>query len=366
VGESEYYPPCESRGGWRRADGEKEARELAGVDLRSLERARLWNLGLGFASSVVVIRKGYLVAEWHEGGATPETCFNIYSCTKSFTGTAFGILFGEGLDNGARGVSLESPAYAFLPEGWPLTDPRKERILLRHLLSMTSGIAGESFGLYGFRTAPGVSAFAAALGRAPFLHRDTGRPISVAGLVADPGTRWDYSDPAFAHLSLAFWHAAGQELRDFMHGRVFEPIGVENVHWPLLGLADDGIGRHCNPSGGIYISAREFARFGYLMLRGGRWGGRQIVPRGWLEVATRSSQELYPVYGLTWWVNHEGKLWPGVPPDAFAAMGFKTNLCCIIPSLDVVAVRIGLGPTEPTEFAAAPFLRAIAEAVVEP
>ncbi len=359
-----YFPPCESCGGWRRAEDRRSAADLAGMDASVLDEARRWNASLGFASSVVVIRRGHLVAEWHEGGAAPETSFNIYSCTKSFTGTAYGILFGEraGRDSAGGRVGLDSAAYAFLPEGQPLTDPRKERITLRHLLSMCSGIAGESHGLYGFRTEPGVSAFRAALGHAPFLARDTGERISVANLVAEPGSRWDYSDPAFAHLSLAFYHLTGQELGQFMQERVFRKIGIENAWWSLLGLEGDGIGRHCNPSGSIYLSARDFARFGYLMLRRGRWQEEQIVPASWLDVATRSSQPHYPVYGLTWWTNHGGTFWPGVPGDAFAAMGFKTNLCCIVPSLDLVVVRLGLGPTDPTEFVAAPFLAAVSRA----
>ena len=57
-------------------------------------------------------------------------------------------------------------------------------------------------------------------------------------------------------------------------------------------------------------------------------------------------------------------MWDGVPHDAFAAMGYNTNLCCVIPSLDLVIVRIGAGPTQSTEVIAAPFLAAVAAAVV--
>ena len=361
-----YYPPPESKGGWRSLTEAAQVRAVAGMDLDKLSPARAWNAQFPVASAVVVVRHGYLVAEWYENGARPDTTFNIYSCTKSFTGTAYGILF----DDGRRGelhsgqtVDLDSPAYAHIPAGHPLTDPRKERILFRHLLSMTSGIPGESIGIYGIPTAPGVNPFEAALGRFPIKARDVPAELWASTLAAEPGGRWDYSDPAFSHLSLAFRAITGQELSEFMQERVFGPIGIENLTWDLLGIEDGRIGQHSNPCGSIHVSARELARFGYLMAHQGVWAGRQLVAPWWLELCTRTSQALNTAYGLTWWVNTHGT-WPGVPHDAFAAMGFNTNLCCVIPSLDLVVVRIGLGPTESTEVIAAPFLAAVAQAVI--
>jgi CubicO group peptidase (beta-lactamase class C family) len=149
-----------------------------------------------------------------------------------------------------------------------------------------------------------------------------------------------------------------------MQERVFDPLGIENLAWDTLGIDDGWVGRHTNPFSGIHISARELARFGYLMLRGGAWKGRGIVPPWWLELATRSSQSANPGYGLTWWANTQGALWEAVPHDAFAAMGYNTNLCCVIPSHDLVIVRIGAGPTQSTEVIAAPFLAAVAAAVM--
>ena len=118
----------------------------------ALAPARAWNRQHGVPSSVVIIRRGYLVAEWHENGAGSETRFNIHSCTKSLTGTAYGMMFDD-VRRGRLAVAadLDSPAYASIPAGHPLTDPRKERITLRHLLSMSSGIPGESIGAYGVR-----------------------------------------------------------------------------------------------------------------------------------------------------------------------------------------------------------------------
>jgi len=74
------------------------------------------------------------------------------------------------------------------------------------------------------------------------------------------------------------------------------------------------------------------------------FAGHEIVSGKWREKATQTSQPLNKDYGYTWWVNTQGTLWQGVPKDAFAAMGFNSNKCYVIPSLDLVVVRVGDGP----------------------
>src|SRR5258708_34299597 len=137
-------------------------------------------------------------------------------------------------------IDLESPAYGFIPEGHPLTDPRKEAIRLKHLMSMTSGIPGQSQGLLGVAVTPGNGEFELALGKE---HSRFG--ISAATMMAELGKIWDYSDAGFAHLSLIFSKVTGQEIFDFMKERVFQPIGVQNAGWDLQGGAGH-IGPHTN------------------------------------------------------------------------------------------------------------------------
>ena len=299
------------------------------------------------------------------GWRRPQTRYNIHSCSKSFTGTAYGMLFDEARHAAAPAVDLDGPAYAYIPEGHPLTDPRKDGILLRHLLSMSSGIPGESIGAFGVTAAPGVDPFEAALGYQPLRARETGQEIWASRLAADPGTRWDYSDPAFAHLSLAFRNIAGRELAEFMQERVLGPIGIEGLEWDQMGNVGGRIGCHTMPFSGVHVSARELARFGYLMLRRGNWQGQQLVPGWWLDLCTRTSQPMNPRYGFTWWVNTQGTLWPAAPRDAFSALGYNTNLCAVIPSLDLVVVRTGNGPTEQTETTTPPFFASIVDAIAD-
>ena len=262
-GAIEYYPPPESKGGWRVLADADQARELSGMDTLALAPARAWNRQFDVPSVVAIVRRGYLVAEWYEKGTYPDTRFNIHSCTKSFTGTAFGLLFDDarrGMLDEKTAVELDSSAYTYIPEGHPLTDPRKEGITLRHLLSMCSGIPGESIGIFGVHPEPGVNAFEAALGRFPLRGREVSGDLWSSRLAAQPGARWDYSDPAFAHLALVFANVTGREVSGFMQERVFDPVGIENLAWDTLGIDDGGIGEHTNPFSGIHISARELAR----------------------------------------------------------------------------------------------------------
>jgi len=356
-----YYPPPESAGGWRRCKNNKEVRELAAMDPQKLDLVGRENTVLyGGPWALLVVRHGYIAGEWMGVPAMPQTTFDVWSCTKSATGIAYGLLLDDSRnhrlpDDGQ--IDLESQAYSYIPEGHPLTDPAKEQIRLRHLLSMTSGIPGEDHGIEGIAVSPGGGEYEFALGREADRFGD-----SVARLYAPPGKAWDYSDAAFAHLSLIFFHVAGREIADFMKARVFQPIGIENSGWDLQG-GGGNLGPHTNAHSGLRLSARDFARLGYLLLRGGTWNGKQIVPKWWIDLATKKTQDLNPGYGYTFWVNTDGQLWPHVPKDAFAFMGYATNRCYVVPSLDLVVVRLGYGPQPigPVEIPLTSIVAAVAE-----
>jgi len=338
-----YYPPPESAGGWRWIEKPEDVRTLAGMDPHRLELVQQGQEFLygGDSWGIVIIRRGYLVRELYTFNVLIPTRFDIWSGTKSFTGTAWGLLLEEGRHKrlpGGQHVTLDSPAYAFIPPGHPLTDPRKERITFRYLLTMTSGIPGEASGLIGMATATAHGPFEHALGRCPNRF---GRWADR--LTSEPGSRWEYSDPAMAHLSLAFAHVMGQEMSDTLQERIFAPIGIENLSWDVQG-GSGFIGPHTNAHTGIHVSARELARFGYLALHGGQWRGEQLIPTWWMDLATKTSQDLNPAYGYTWWVNSRGARWPGLPRDAFALEGYRANRCYVVPSLDLVVARVGSGP----------------------
>lgn len=338
-----YTPPPESAGGWRWCKTPEEVRSLTGMNPDKLKLLKEEQLQL-FAGpwQIIIVRKGYLVAEWYGVPTMPTTTFDGWSSTKSSTGIAFGLLLDDSrhhkLPNDAQ-IDLDTPIYDYVPEGFPLTDPEKKKIKLRHVLSMTSGLAGEDHGLIGLSAAPGGGDFEIALGKQPNRFG-----YSAAKLTGEPGTVWEYSDTGFAHLSLFFYHAAGRELADFMKERVFDPIGIENFGWDKQGGVAGNIGPHTNPHSGLRFSGRDFARLGYLMAHDGKWGSKEIIPHWWIELATKSSQQLNPKYGYTFWVNTNGALWPSAPRDTFAFRGFTASRLYVVPSLDLVVARLGYAP----------------------
>jgi CubicO group peptidase (beta-lactamase class C family) len=85
------------------------------------------------------------------------------------------------------------------------------------------------------------------------------------------------------------------------------------------------------------MSTRDHARFGYLLLRQGKWGDRQIVSEAWVRQATTRGKT-GPDYGYLWWLNTEGKTWPDVPRTSFAALGAGSNAIWIDPEHDLVVV----------------------------
>jgi CubicO group peptidase (beta-lactamase class C family) len=334
-----YFPPADDDGGWRFATSDEAVREMAGLNpdvLELLAREQEWQYG-GDSWALSIVRHGTLAAEFRTFNVIDGTRFDVWSTTKSFTSLAFGILFDD-LGVGSR-ITLDSPAYDYIPAGFPLTDSRKTEITIGHLLSMTAGFVGGARGIsFGTPTRLGEGLFEYALGRVTNRYGfDAGR------LTADPGTSWEYSDPGYAHLSLIFSHVAGQELDTFLNERLFQPIGIPPVSWTRSG-GGALVGPHTVPHTGLVLSARELARCGYLLLHGGAWNGNQIIGENWISKATRPSQSLNPHYGLGMWVNTAGTLWPSLPTDAFAMMGYRGNRCWVIPSLDLVVARAACGP----------------------
>ena len=149
----------------------------------------------------------------------------------------------------------------------------------------------------------------------------------------DPARNGDYNNTGLAMLSPLFRAATGEAIDQYLDARVFRPIGIAPSDWTWEQNAGYPL-----PFSGLHITARALARFGLLVLREGRWQDRQIVAADWLATAVRPSQSLDTSYSYLWWNNTTGK-WPGVPADAFAAIGFLDNDLLIVPSLDLIVIR---------------------------
>ncbi|HEX4146705.1 MAG TPA: serine hydrolase [Pirellulales bacterium] len=252
----------------------------------------------------LMVRHGRIVGEWYFDGTDPTTQLLVYSTTKSFSSTATGIAIADGK------LKLDTPLGQFFPDVQP---PEKKQITVGQILSMTTGLRNN--------------------GRLMEIADPFSHAMLEAPLDARPGEKWDYNNTGLSLLTPLFHAATGQGIDEFLDARVFRPIGITPADWSWDRSADQPL-----PYSGLHITARALARFGLLVLRDGRWQKRQIVPAAWLASAARPSQSLKKEYGYLWWNNTQGK-WPGVPADAFAAMGRFENEMLIVPSLDLIVIR---------------------------
>ncbi|HKB39293.1 MAG TPA: serine hydrolase [Gemmataceae bacterium] len=340
---TDYFPPPESKGGWRTllpAEGEPSAAQKAeiarkaGIDWDKLKEAWDHNAKVDGASGLLVIRKGYVVGEWYKGGDR-DKAFNIYSSSKAYTSLAFGLLLNEsegGRLPGGKKLTLDTKVCneTWLPESLPLSDPRRADITLRHLLNMASGLGPEN-------VPTGTEPFEVALGKtekSPFRM-----------LKADPGTKFYYSNAGVAHLVLVFRRAMGRDLFPFLKESVFGPVGMEKVSWQSIG-GKGHLGPYSQGYSGVHTTPREHARFCYLAMHRGNWAGKQVVPSAHYDFAW-SPSKANKTYGAQWWLEPRHK---GAPADLVQTAGALNNHGYVVPSLDLVFVRLGDGRKFPKDW----------------
>jgi CubicO group peptidase (beta-lactamase class C family) len=313
---------------WTESPPEKE-----GLDVRKLQAATDVIARISGPQGVrqcVVIRDGRLV--WRGEGI--DDLHSVWSCTKSILSLTLGLLIEDGR------CSLQTRAadiYSPLEKHYPT-------VTLRHLVTFTSG----------YRPREASASVA---------------PFEPAPPHFAPGEKFHYSWESYL-LSLLLTKIAGEPLRDLFRRRVAEPIGLDASAWRwgdwgafdhLTGLRGVAV---CGGSGlyerGVWMTARAMARVGWLLACGGRWDGRQIVAREWIEQATHSQvpagmppyepaawyRRLPGTYGYYWWTNgidSAGKrMWPAAPERTFAMQGHLNNICFILPPWRLVVVRLGM------------------------
>src|SRR5690606_22922659 len=142
-----------------------------------------------------------------------------------------------------------------------------------------------------------------------------------------PGTFWEYNDVRVNRTALALLQVWRRPLPRVLRGEVMDPIGASD-RWEWHGYQNSFVTIDGEPmqsvsggghwGGGLWMSARDMARFGYLYLRGGRWRDRQVLSREWVRMATTPTP-LQPTYGYMWWLNTGRALYPSAPESGFIA-----------------------------------------------
>lgn len=354
---SSYFPPPESQGGWRSVENADEIETIGEMDKGKIRELREWLLksdNRPFAA--VVIRRGTVVLQVERGNSATTDSRNIKSCAKAICATVLAIASEESQHcRTPRKMSFDDNAFDFIPWAQPLSDPRKAQITVKQLLNHTSGITPES------TKVPNAGPWEFILG-----HTGDARNQRLA---FDPGTDLDYGTHALYHAALVCENVTGQPYDQFAIAHLLKPLGIEKWWFEFID-GDAQHGRH--PSHAIGLPARELARIGYCMMRGGRWGGRQVIPEWFVrETAApthtvtgiktfgRDAQSFSHGWELPGLLSGEkGK---GIPQDARFKPGSGGQLIAFVPSLDLVIARQtgGSGQWEYEEF-----LRRACEAVL--
>ena len=270
----------------------------------------------------IIVKNGYIVAEWGETTRADMT----FSVTKSFLSTVVGIAWQKGL---IRDVNDQVRDY--VPDPALFAGPHNAKITWDHLLRQTSDWQGTLWGKPDWADRPE--------GQRPSDWPN--RPLS------DPGTRYKYNDVRVNLLALCALHVIRRPLPEVLREEVMEPIGASST-WRWHGYENSWIdldGRRVQSmtggghwGGGMFISARDMARFGYLFLRNGKWKDRQIVSPEWIKMA-RTPGPANQTYGyMNWFLNTDRKPFPNAPASSVTFQGNGSNIIYIDWENDLVVV----------------------------
>jgi CubicO group peptidase (beta-lactamase class C family) len=275
------------------------------------------------APSGVIVKGGYIVAEWGE----PSRVDMTFSVAKTFLTTVVGLAWQQGLIR-----DLNDRARDYMPPGVDLFEaPHNQPITWDHLLRQTSDWQGTIWGKPDWADRPeGKTA-------ADWPNRP----------LREPGTHFKYNDARINVLALAALHVLRRPLPEVLRAEVMEPIGASST-WRWYGYENSWVeidgqkmqsvsgGGHWG--GGLFINTYDMARFGYLFLRNGKWKDRPIVSEKWIQMA-RTPGTANPTYGFAnWYLNTDRKPLPPAPATAVRFVGNGNNIVYVDWDNDLVIV----------------------------
>ena len=346
-----YRVPATAGDGWSvaRADSVGLSIEKLGARERAIRAGDFPKL-----TSVAIARHGKLVYEAYFGETDVATLHNTRSVTKTVTGMLLGIAIEKGLIAG-----VDAPITSFFPDKRPFSnpDPRKEKITLQELLTMSSALEcndweddsrGNEERMYVEKDWIKFTLDLPVRGAVPDVRDGgranaddrTGRDAAERGTHADPreggdapqGRRFSYCTAGVGTLGGAIERAVKTPLADFAKSALFGPLGIEHASWRYspLGLAFTG--------GGLGLRSRDLLKLAQLYLDGGMWKGSRVVPESWVKrsVFPHARIDEKTEYGYLWWLRSftaSGKTWP-----AWLMSGNGGNKVVVVPDLRLVVV----------------------------
>lgn len=268
--------------------------------------------------SMLVVRSGHLVFERYYNGFGPDNPHDLRSATKSITS----LLTGIAIERGAV-ADVDAPLMDYLSNDYPNVRD-KDDILLRHLLTMSSGLDCDD----GDRSTRGQE---------DRMYRSDDWVEYFLSLRRShaPGDTTRYCTGGVVALGEAIAQGADQDFAAFAHDALFGPLAIQNYRWARFDNEEK-----VDTGGHLLLTPQAMAKVGMLVLNEGRWGTEQVVPAEWIERSvqprTRINGELY---GYLWWrytLRYGGP--EGEAVDVIAARGNGGQVIFVVPEYDLVAV----------------------------
>ncbi|MFX0042482.1 MAG: serine hydrolase [Candidatus Hodarchaeota archaeon] len=272
--------------------------------------------------SLLIIRNGKLIFEKYYGDSNhvfnKDSKHVLFSVTKSFTSALIGIAIDKGFI-----ASIDQYVLEFFPEyNFSNVDSRKESMTLRHLLTMTSGLA--------WSEQPTNDDL-----RRMCFSLDSVQYVLDKLMSSEPGSYYRYNSGASHLLSAIIQQTTGKTTLEFAWEYLFEPLGFDEHD--IIWMADS----HGNAFGGIglFLTPRNMAKLGQLYLSKGIWKGSRIISNQWIEISSRDHVEGIPGfiplgalsgYGFQWWISEE--------LNGYSAEGYEGKMIFVHPAKELVIV----------------------------
>jgi CubicO group peptidase (beta-lactamase class C family) len=298
-----YYPPL-TGDTW-----ETKTAASLGWDATKLQEAFDF-AGTKQTYGLIVLHHGKIVKEQYWNGWDINKQYYIASAGKSVTAYVAGIAQQDGI------ININNKVSQYLGNGWTSLPLAKENLItVKHQLSMTTGLDDN------------------------VPDQDCTTP-SCLTYKADAGTRWAYYNAPYHLVHDVLANASGKTWNAYCKEKLFDKIGMPKSFWL----------NHI-----MYCTTREAARFGSLILRKGEWNGVQLLTdQAYYTAMVNTSQTYNLSYGYLWWLNGKAScmvpglqtvfptaLTPDAPADMYCALGKDDKKIYVVPSLDVVVVRLG-------------------------
>jgi CubicO group peptidase (beta-lactamase class C family) len=324
-------------GYWPTAGWQMQPPEMLGLDPAKLMAAADFSTQFSTTQAVVVIRHGYIALEKYVGSFGMSSTHESYSMAKSFASALIGIAIGEG-----KLKSTDEKICTYYPEDWDCADPSdpRSRITVEHAMNLNTGLRWSE----NWRSD--------ASGTNDAFNPSLLSTVLARQSVEEPGVNKRYSTGDPALLTGVLQETTGMSAFNYGKMKIFDVIGAGSVRW------NSDAGGRTTTYAGLQANARDYAKFGYLYLQRGQWEGKQVVPMDWIDRTTQAAKPCEDWNQWLWHVNPPIRLGTqpascdsfyctptavaDLPPEAYFAEGINGQFIFIIPSADMVVVRLGM------------------------